>query len=508
LRVKSEKRDGGAKFVTRRGQIWAKHPDILWAAAFPGIYTLLGDRQLVPDFIKTLLASDERKSTVSVVSDNQDNGTVSDDHCDMDAVDNQSADNASLNETNADDQSAEYASNTDSQSSRTKIPSLQFQNFIHTNGYSVNALFHNLNPNRVTGSHEDAIDGFSRSNYKSYVRVNNRISLEELTAVRPVRTEAEMAENGWLFKYSGISKTEGRAYRGMMNNKYFFEHFGKKGPAEAKKVLANHIFVCIDPGLINMGGITYVDADLELDNEGKAKLTGKFVADKFKTSGYYEATTEADTKEYNRTLRAFREDMYELGKYSARTADSDKIKEYAKTYMQSSQSIREENRSQERLNAKSKIQSKKQKYFSRLVNQILAQVDAIRDLNPKKNRTPIILFGNGKFQSKGHRSSPTEWLKKYLARFFLVIMIDEPYTSQKCSKCIGQLEKMKMQGTRHWYCSNSDCCSVNKKDENGAKHEKFIVHKDISAPMNFFTIFVSHLLTGKRPKGFCFPSDK
>jgi hypothetical protein len=301
-----------------------------------------------------------------------------------------------------------------------------------------------------------------------------------------------------------------KAFHGIINLRDYVKHYGKRGLEEVIKILKAHILMAIDPGVILTAGAVFAAMDLEckLDcsiKDAFARLCGVFIKYKLKTSRYYEATTDSFTREQNADMKAYKDDIAELKEHHPRTTDHAELRAYSKNFLESSDPLRRHNQDPKVLKAKSRSKSKKERFWANFVNEILAHVDALRDRFPDKNRTPIILFGGGKFQAKGHRSPPTTYMMRYLARFFLVIVVDEEFTSQNCSKCTKKLEKMEENGTRHWFCKNSVCCSVNKKD--GSKYDKFIVHKDKSAPLNFTTIFASLLLTGKRPTAFCHPAN-
>ena len=103
---------------------------------------------------------------------------------------------------------------------------------------------------------------------------------------------------------------------------------------------------------------------------------------------------------------------------------------------------------------------------------------------------PLILFGDGKFaNNKKQRSGNYSWLKKYLAISFLVIIVNEYNTSQKCPKCLRQLEDfdytVRIKKCRH--CKSLD-----------GLHD-FVVNKDVSAPMNMLTATVCLIFRGQRP---------
>ena len=387
-----------------------------------------------------------------------------------------------------------------------KPPSLKFANFVTTDGFSVNALFHNLSPHRRKGAHEDSNSEYKQSYHRSMVKDGKRYSFNDMTVERPLRpVPPDQDPNKPYFKYPGRYN---QGFRGLIPAEHAVTHWAKTGPVEAKTVIDSNMFVSVDPGVINTGGFATAAMTLEF-NEDKtvASLKGEFVSGILKTDRYYSETTDPFTKLQNAAMKAFGDNTDHQSENHKRTTDIDKLEVYRVSYFESSDQIRLHNQDLKVLRQKRKSYSRKQRFWATIVNEILTQVDALRKRHPEKNRTPIILFGDGKgFQSKGHRSAPAQSLMRYLARFFPVVLIGEPYTSQQCSKCVfGKLEKIEEKGsTRHWFCKNPDCCSVNK---DGSKYDKFIVHKDKSAPLNFTTIFASLLLTGKRPTAFCHPSE-
>jgi hypothetical protein len=117
------------------------------------------------------------------------------------------------------------------QSDTTKPLALKFENFVQTNGYSVHALFHNLSPNRRTGSHSDSTNGYGSSYYKSRLKENQRLSLLELTEVRALRDEALAREKGWKFVHPGRYN---KGFHGIINAKNFFDHYGKRAKESAR----------------------------------------------------------------------------------------------------------------------------------------------------------------------------------------------------------------------------------------------------------------------------------
>ena len=75
------------------------------------------------------------------------------------------------------------------------------------------------------------------------------------------------------------------------------------------------------------------------------------------------------------------------------------------------------------------------------------------------NHRPIILFGD---------YSGGKDLAVYLANFFTVIIMDECYTSQQCSRCHKKMKQVKHNDIRRYFCSDKkvkkitqlDCCQL------------------------------------------------
>jgi hypothetical protein len=78
-------------------------------------------------------------------------------------------------------------------------------------------------------------------------------------------------------------------------------------------------------------------------------------------------------------------------------------------------------------------------------------------------KAPFVVFGSGAEGSmKGQRSTNPTWLMKYLSRFFVVIILDEFNSSQKCPKCLSSMKDF--LGYRVKRCSNSECHPSNRHD--------------------------------------------
>jgi len=101
----------------------------------------------------------------------------------------------------------------------------------------------------------------------------------------------------------------------------------------------------------------------------------------------------------------------------------------------------------------------------------------------------------------GHavRTAPLQLLVRLLSDQFLVILIDEAYTSQLCPRCLGTTTFVRKRDLRSKKC---DHCHGPGRDEQG-QPRPFVFDRDYAAAVNFVTILrymCSH--GGKRPLVF------
>ena len=148
-----------------------------------------------------------------------------------------------------------------------------------------------------------------------------------------------------------------------------------------------------------------------------------------------------------------------------------------------------------RIKNKQILHSKQQRYWNNFITEIYAAGDVLHEKSGTPfEKSPVIIFGDGKFTAKkGSRSGNASWLKEYLSRFFLVLEIDEYHTSQKCSKCWGQLQKMKKFRVKK--------CTSCKMNSNGQEQD-LVVNRDISAPLNMLYNCISLVMNGERLEEF------
>ena len=102
-------------------------------------------------------------------------------------------------------------------------------------------------------------------------------------------------------------------------------------------------------------------------------------------------------------------------------------------------------------------------------------------------------------RSWGARKGPLRLLLRLLTDQFLVIMLDEAYTSQLCPRCLGRTSFVRKRDLRSKKC---DHCHGPGRDERG-QPRPFVFDRDYAAAVNFVTILrymCSH--GGKRPRVF------
>ena len=117
------------------------------------------------------------------------------------------------------------------------------------------------------------------------------------------------------------------------------------------------------------------------------------------------------------------------------------------------------------------------------------------EMNPHSKKAPVILFGNRFFGNvKGCLPGNAAWLKEYFGRFFTVLVVNEYNSSQKCPMCFGQLEMHEpTKGVRVKRCTRC---------KGGGPGGKFVVNRDVAAGMNFVSIVLLSIISGKRPAEF------
>jgi ribosomal protein L37AE/L43A len=190
----------------------------------------------------------------------------------------------------------------------------------------------------------------------------------------------------------------------------------------------------------------------------------------------------------------------DLAENHSKTIDSDQNALHEEAFNKSGQKVLDHNYQESELEYSKKLKNRKKAHYAQIGNTILAFVDAMESKYGKKEGVPIILLGIPTFSGSmpGLRPSAPKKVVEITARHFCVIMIDEYLTSQLCPCCNKFLIQVSTKSKRIWRC---DSCTVPVPGD-PSRVKPLIVNKDVSASLNFFTIFACLLWTGTRPNVF------
>jgi hypothetical protein len=141
-------------------------------------------------------------------------------------------------------------------------------------------------------------------------------------------------------------------------------------------------------------------------------------------------------------------------------------------------------------------QRKRQRYYSHFVNTLFAVCERLcSDANAPMIKMPVIVFGSAKIHPvRGHRAPNSMWLRRYFANHFLVLLINEHNTSQKCPVCFGQSQSREKN---EWTMKRCTACKRGPNDE-----YDFCYDRDYGATKNMLSIALALLRFGKRPTPF------
>ena len=308
---------------------------------------------------------------------------------------------------------------------------MEFLQFANSDGVSLNGLFAKSDEKFKW----DVRNGFSCNNYRSLVNDENRLSLsDDLTTERVKIEESQL-------KFDGLSKKKGQ-FCGQMNLLFAFQNYLKGGWDEVEKLLNNSILVFVDPGVINLLSIQVFTGRVIVKN-GKKKISGKCFSKIFKSSNRYNNT------ELSKDQRELKHPSDPTNMPSFKSSNPEEILQACETFKTTSIPFIEESKKKENKQQRRKRFAQQQSYYHSIGNEILCLVDAIvvdeYNASGEKRlvgKTPIIIFGDGKFRSGGfgYRSSPYVKIRNFLSRFLPVIMVDEYRTSMTCPKCQGILK--------------------------------------------------------------------
>ena len=260
------------------------------------------------------------------------------------------------------------------------------------------------------------------------------------------------------------------------------------GLEAAKDVFNHRLIVSVDPGLVYTAGLTFSVGEIRDEF-----YSGDFAKKLISAKSISQATGLKDYIAARNVESAENSDLIdELAKQHGRTMDLSDYQAHSDHFEATTDHLLRSHNSRQSRRNHARLQSQKQRYWSNIVNLIFAMND---EMNTHSEKAPVILFGNGSFGNvKGCLPGNAAWLRQYLARFFTVIVVDEYNSSQKCPMCFGQLEMHEpAKGVRVKRCT---------KCTGGGPGGKFVVNRDVAAGMNFVSIVLISILSGKRPPEF------
>ena len=256
----------------------------------------------------------------------------------------------------------------------------------------------------------------------------------------------------------------------------------------AEEVFDHRLIVSIDPGLVYTAGITFSVGEIR-----DGIYSGDFAKKLISAKSISQATGLKDYIAARNVESAENADLIdELAKQHGRTMDLVDYELHSVAFESAADPLLRSHNSRQSRRNHARLQSQKQRYWSNIVNLIFAMND---EMNPHSEKAPVILFGNGSFGNvKGCLPGNAAWLKEYFGRFFTVLVVNEYNSSQKCPMCFGQLEMHEpKKGVRVKRC---------KECPGGGPGGKFVVNRDVAAGMNFVSIVLLSIISGKRPAEF------
>jgi hypothetical protein len=259
-----------------------------------------------------------------------------------------------------------------------------FTRYFVTDGYRLKALYLNEN----TRKRKKVYNGFHSTNYYSLFKDHTRQHWEILTGFRTKgggRNEIVLNED---------------AHKGLMNLDFAAENFFKGGKKALKQFPKNHIIISFDPGSVHE--VSGVAIKTTFNDDGT--MTLYYIPLNFSTKAKYAAYKV--TMEF--TANALKE-IQNLGTTSAKSSSLDQVQKHWDN-LESCTHLPKENASHEHLEVKFANDRARQRFYSSMINKILAACDQLVDgEDGTPTRIPIILFGNNYGSQgtggKGHECS-------------------------------------------------------------------------------------------------------
>ena len=186
-----------------------------------------------------------------------------------------------------------------------------------------------------------------------------------------------------------------------------------------------------------------------------------------------------DLKLTGRDQTDYENHMNQLSKHHERTMDPLEFKMHMEAFQNHGVPILKANADPQSLKARFHLANKKRSYWAALPNILLALADAkLKRAKKEESVTedalcnasdgfPIVVIGKPTFKAsmRGFRSVAPKKTIEHLAKFFLVVLVDEYNTSKVCATCCKEkLKQVKStKGTRIWECPS---CTIPDKQAN------------------------------------------
>jgi hypothetical protein len=335
---------------------------------------------------------------------------------------------------------------------------------------------------------------WSKASYRDSDKV---VDLGELAGLRDKNRRmfgptSSLGFSGWLSLKKAVTETVHR----HSDDKKVARADIKTG-MEAVQSLLKHPLIIMDPGC--KSPVTAIIAILKADKL-TGQVSGHFKRMRMNSDGVYQSTGVAEYVEnFNGGLGDLSDWMQRLAEKTGRTMGLDAYNEHVEVWNKNADQMHQHNVAEKRAYKKSSCRQKTQSFYARFVNSLFAVSEElwrfVHGQDAVMDQMPVILFGDGDFKAvKGYRAPNQVWIRDYLARFFLVLMIGEFNSSQKCPKCFGSSD-FNGKGLRIKKCTAG--CT-----QKGDATKPFIFDRDIGACMNMLVIAIYLIMHGRRPAAF------
>ena len=376
---------------------------------------------------------------------------------------------------------------------------VKFLYFGSTNGYVFHGHFAKTNTSTASSSKKIGEGEYNSDSWKSQLPPGEtKLDLGKLMGI----VEAEERRRKW----TGLIPIDSMVAKSQL----------KTGLDVARALFTDTAVISIDTGFVNMVGAVAAFGEVmtKTGEDGQEifdGFKGEFKRYLVKSRGKYSATgTDALINDRIEEMsNKHTEAMAKLSENHGRVMKAADYEKFAEAFRQEAPDLLETNSAEATKKQKQKKARLTQRYYSNFRNTLLALADALYskklETNPgTKRKRPVVIFGKASFGTMaGQRSANPVWLMNYLKRFFVVIVVDEYNSSQKCPVCLTQLQSYGT-GVRLKKCPECTSESVIKNDDGSTakKTHPFIVNRDIAAPMCMLRIVLSMVLFGRRPVEF------